>query len=284
MTGLASRVRHGLDSRPEIRLGAALLLACAAHAAVILGIELPAPDSGFGTRALHLDLIVESVPAAPEPTSPEALADAARNVPGLASPDSGTSALPHSRESSRTPGTSVSPPGRAAAPRPDAEPTRSGAIDSRTAEAGSTTGGSSLSYSELAREIAGAHALRERADTVGAGGTRTKRLAGNTAKSAVEAAYLDMWRQKTERIGRANYPPGGLSGELLLLAVIRRDGALHEVRVLESSGHPALDEAATRTVRLAAPYPDFPTEMRKTYDRLEIVRRWRYEREGALVN
>ena len=92
-----------------------------------------------------------------------------------------------------------------------------------------------------------------------------------------------MWRQKTERIGRANYPPGGLAGELLLLAVIHRDGNLEEVRVLESSGYAALDEAALRTVRLAAPYTHFPTEMRESYDRLEIVRRWRFEREGAVL-
>ena len=90
-----------------------------------------------------------------------------------------------------------------------------------------------------------------------------------------------MWRQKIERIGRANYPPGGLSGELLLLATVLQDGALQEVRILESSGYAALDEAAARTVRLAAPFSHFPTEMRKSYDRLEIVRRWRFERAGV---
>ena len=44
------------------------------------------------------------------------------------------------------------------------------------------------------------------------------------------------------------------------------------MRILESSGHTELDTAALRIVRLAAPYQDFPVEMRKNYDQLEIIR------------
>ena len=137
---------------------------------------------------------------------------------------------------------------------------------------------------ELAKEIAAAHAERERQQAGAGERPRTKRLSSASAKSRVEAAYLDMWRQKIERIGRANYPPGGLSGELSLLAAVSYDGTLEEVRILESSGHPALDDAAVRIVRLAAPYSHFPTEMRKAYDRLEIVRRWRFARDGGFLH
>jgi protein TonB len=49
---------------------------------------------------------------------------------------------------------------------------------------------------------------------------------------------------------------------------------------MESSGVKSLDDAALRIVRLAAPYPDFPVEMRKEYDELEIIRTWQFSRSG----
>ena len=291
MSGPASRVTGGLESRRDFRLGIALVLALTVHAAVILGIDLPAPESGFGTPAIDIRLIVESAPAPSAETGRETVPDSAGKQPASAVPD------PVRREFQQTglnPGasaTAVSLPERDTAPRPEGPPPASPVTGRPTArqtpspnlETAATTRGSGLSYTQLAKEIANAHTQRERQNAFGAGGTRTKRLTSTSAKSAAEAAYLDMWRQKIERIGRANYPPGGISGELLLLAVIRRDGALQEVRVLESTGYPALDAAATRTVRLAAPYTPFPPEMRKAYDRLEIVRRWRFAREGALL-
>ncbi len=67
-----------------------------------------------------------------------------------------------------------------------------------------------------------------------------------------------------------------------MLVVIREDGTLKEVRLLDSSGHKALDEAALRIVRLAAPYRDFSVEMRKDYDVLEIIRTWQFSQAGRL--
>jgi len=110
---------------------------------------------------------------------------------------------------------------------------------------------------------------------------RTKRISSVTTRSAAEAAYLNMWRQKCERIGRANYPPGALEGEVLMLVSILADGTLEEVRVLKSSGHRQLDQAALATVRQAAPYQPFNVEMRKSYDRLEFTRTWQFTKSGA---
>jgi protein TonB len=53
---------------------------------------------------------------------------------------------------------------------------------------------------------------------------------------------------------------------------------------MESSGHKSLDNAALRIVRLAAPYPDFPVEMRKHYDQLEIIRTWKFSRSGTTLD
>ena len=59
---------------------------------------------------------------------------------------------------------------------------------------------------------------------------------------------------------------------------MRPDGSLKDVKVLETSGHQVIDDAALRIVRLAAPYPPFPDEMRQSTDLLEIVRSWQFRR------
>ncbi len=107
---------------------------------------------------------------------------------------------------------------------------------------------------------------------------RTKRINSVSTKSAAEAAYLNMWRQKCERIGTINYPPGKLEGEVRILVSILADGTLEDVRVLESSGYRDLDQAALMTVRQAAPFQPFNVDMRKSYDRLEFTRWWQFSK------
>lgn len=282
---------YRFDSKPSVRLGIALTIACAIHAALLLGIDLPARGSGLATPELEIRLVPGSAPS----SSAGAARASSQGSTSFPEEPASTHAESPSRENrdanvdSEAPVPLASRAGGEQAPRPETALASPQTIDrqpvgqapSRVPETGPEPSRSGLSYPELAKEIAAAHSLREREGSVEPGGTRTRRLSSATAKSTVEAAYLDTWRQKIERVGRANYPPGGLSGDLLLLAVIRFDGALEEVRVLESSGQAALDGAAVRTVRLAAPYSHFPNEMRKSYDRLEVVRRWRFERRGA---
>ncbi len=141
----------------------------------------------------------------------------------------------------------------------------------------------SQNYEELAREIASLEARIARERQALAKAPRVKRLTSVSTKTADEAAYLNMWRQKVERIGNANYPAGDLHGDLRMLVVISWDGNLQELRILESSGNRSLDEAALRIVRLASPFQDFPVEMRKKYDQLEIIRTWKFSRSGATL-
>ena len=136
-------------------------------------------------------------------------------------------------------------------------------------------------YEALAREIASLEARIARERQALAKAPRVKRLTSVSTKTADEAAYLNMWRQKVERVGNANYPSGDLYGDLRMLVVINWDGKLKELRILESSGHRPLDEAAMRIVRIASPFQDFPVEMRKKYDQLEIIRTWKFSRSGA---
>jgi protein TonB len=137
------------------------------------------------------------------------------------------------------------------------------------------------SYEELIKEIAAIEARLAAEEQANAKGPRVKRLTSVSTKTAVEAGYLNAWRQRVERIGNANYPSGTGAGDLRMLVVIRHDGTLEEVRILESSGHAALDQAALRTVRLAAPFQEFPVDMRKKYDQLEIIRTWKFSRQGT---
>jgi protein TonB len=113
--------------------------------------------------------------------------------------------------------------------------------------------------------------------------SRIGRLTGGATHSAIEAAYLRAWRQRVERIGNANYPGGGVEGQLRLLVVINADGSLVDARLVTSSGVPALDAAALRIVRLSAPFPAFPVELRRRFDQLEILRSWQFTRRGARI-
>ncbi len=130
---------------------------------------------------------------------------------------------------------------------------------------------------ELARDIVALDARRTaHPDPL----PRVRRLLGGATTAPEFAYYLEAWRRKVERIGNLNYPrearARGLSGSLRLLVAITADGALRDVRVLETSGHRMLDEAALHIVRLAAPYAPFSPKMRTTTDLLEIERTWHF--------
>lgn len=99
-------------------------------------------------------------------------------------------------------------------------------------------------------------------------------------RASVAAEYMHDWVETVERIGNTNYPPEarrrGLSGALVLVAAVRADGTLHDVHVRASSGQPILDRAAEEIVRLAAPFRDFPDDLREQTDLLYITRTWEF--------
>lgn len=106
-----------------------------------------------------------------------------------------------------------------------------------------------------------------------------KKFIGARAQEYRFAQYVEDWRQKVERIGTLNYPDaarGRLYGSLLLSVTIRADGSVEKIGVHRSSGHPVLDDAAARIVRMAAPYAPFPPDIRKDYDVIEITRTWTF--------
>lgn len=110
---------------------------------------------------------------------------------------------------------------------------------------------------------------------------RVRRLTSVSARQAADAAYLADWLQRLEAVGNKYYPEAsiryGIYGNVRLLVVIRKDGSLEDIRVLESSGYAVLDEAAIKVVRMTAPYAPFPAELAATTDKLEIVRTWHFQ-------
>ncbi|MDZ7661843.1 energy transducer TonB [Thiohalophilus sp.] len=109
---------------------------------------------------------------------------------------------------------------------------------------------------------------------------------GAKAREHRFAAYLDAWRAKVERIGNLNYPEeavrNDITGDLLLDVAINPDGTLKSVRVLRSSGHEVLDEAAENIVRLAAPFPPLTEAILEDTDVLHIPRIWQFK-SGSML-
>jgi len=94
------------------------------------------------------------------------------------------------------------------------------------------------------------------------------------------ASYMNDWVLKVERVGNLNYPDQarrqGISGSLMLQVSINTDGSVRNIRLLRSSGHKVLDDAAIRIVQLAAPFAPLPPEIRKDTDILHITRTWEF--------
>ena len=100
------------------------------------------------------------------------------------------------------------------------------------------------------------------------------------------ASYLGAWARKVERIGNLNYPQAAkdqhLYGNLILDVAIQADGSVEQIRVVQSSGYPLLDQAAIRIVQLAAPFSPFPPDIAAETDVLSVVRTWQFLRGGKL--
>lgn len=93
------------------------------------------------------------------------------------------------------------------------------------------------------------------------------------------AAYMRGWVDKVERVGNLNFPEEirrrGLSGQLILIVIVRRDGSIGDVILKRPSGNKLIDAAAMRTVRLAQPFPPLP-KSKEDIDELYITRTWDY--------
>lgn len=95
-----------------------------------------------------------------------------------------------------------------------------------------------------------------------------------------DARYQFEWQQKVELVGNKYYPEEArrkkISGDVRLVVALLPDGSIKRIDVLSSSGKNVLDQAAIRSVKLAAPFAPFPSELREKADILEIIRTWQF--------
>lgn len=134
---------------------------------------------------------------------------------------------------------------------------------------------------QLSREIASLQARLDQRIQAYAKRPRVRRLTSVSAKAHYEALYIDGFRRKVEAIGTRHFPPQALTrktfGAVRLMVSLNRQGGINEIRMLESSGHDFLDQAAIQSVRMAAPFEPFTARMRQHMDVLEIIRTWKFD-------
>jgi protein TonB len=266
------------------RLGVMLLLAAVVHAFMILGITFKPFDPKrphYQQQSLEIIVINQAAEPPEEDEKPDFLAQTTQR---------GSGEQPESVE----PSFEESPP-----PMPPSQPRR---VKPQPQQQRLTTEISpqktkqekppeelplELSASQLLTsknlEIARLTAELERRTKAYAKMPKRKTITAST-KEHKYTAYLDAWRRKVERIGNLNYPDqakrNSLYGNLMLHVAVLADGSVDSIRVLHSSGHQILDEAAVRIVRMSAPFSPFPEEIRKETDILDIIRTWQFLRGG----
>jgi periplasmic protein TonB len=270
------------------RLGSTLFLAALIHGVAILGITFTVASYNDETSAsslnvtLLIDGIDEAVPdkadflanrnqqgagRAAEGLRPTNALSADQPIAQLGSPDGadlvdGTprELVPSAEQLvSRAP----SPDGVTAQPQPTDDPS-----DTRRKAA-------ALVDQLVAQTTAAELDLRAELPN-GDDATRTL-IATPSTQQSILAEYLDGWRRRVERIGTANYPAqfrGGGHGRPTLEVVIGGDGTLESIVVRRTSGDTALDQAALKILRLAAPFEPLPANVRKDYDVLRFAYEW----------
>ena len=115
---------------------------------------------------------------------------------------------------------------------------------------------------------------------------KIKTVDGIQAKQDASAEYLEKFREKVEIYGNRYYPDAAkqqrLAGEVRLMVILNSEGGVRAIRLIESSGHAILDEAAKNSVRISAPFGRFDPKM-KDISELRIVRTLRFDPADAEI-
>lgn len=272
------------------RLGSTLFLAALVHGVVILGVTFTAAPSGDGRAlpSLNVTLVLDT-------ERDELAADTAEFIANRDQRGAGEAARglrPTSTLSAEQLVTQAGDP--LGADAADGTPRE----ESPSAEQVVSRGSSSESVSALPQPTDDPAPTRQRAAALvqqaapqttamelalraelpdGRDDSRTLIATPSTRQSGL-AEYLDGWRRRVERIGTANYPTELLgnigAGRPTLEVVIAADGRLDDIVVRRSSGDKALDQAALKILRLAAPFAPLPDDVRKDYDVLRFAYEW----------
>jgi len=270
------------------RLGSTLFLAALVHGIVILGVTFTVAtfDDDHPSPSLNVTLLVDG---RDEPAPEKADFIANRNSQAVGAAAKGlhaTSAL-----SAKEPIAQAGSPDGAdltdGAPR-ELVPSADELVSRGRSEAVDATPQPTDDPSDVRRKAAAlvdavapqtsAAELGLRAELPNGDDERRTLYATPSAQQSILAEYLEAWRSRVERIGTANYPSRFLGGpdhgRPTLEVTIRADGELKDIVVRRSSGDKALDQAALKILRLAAPFDPLPPNIRKDYDVLRFAYDW----------
>ena len=112
-----------------------------------------------------------------------------------------------------------------------------------------------------------------------------KRYISPATREEAYAVYYSALRSKVEDKGTENFPEQGgrkLYGELTMILTVNHDGRLLETEVVQGSGNPTLDRHAQAIARAAGPFGHFNAEMRRKFDQLAMVARFKFMRDQTL--
>ncbi len=276
------------------RLLGALAASFLVHLVLVLGIAITPPTARKQNDAgRSLDVVLVNSKTAARPTQADALAQA--NLDGGGNTDAPRQAktpLPAQRQEHDDPAVAKKLQQVKAleeeAKRLATQVNADRAVESKSSR--KTRPSPNLSAADLIQNSLEAARLQAQIDREMEAYQKRPRRAfvGARTREYTFARYVEDWRLKVEKVGNLNYPEEAkrqkLYGSLRLTVSIRADGSLEKVEINQPSGHPALDEAAIRIVRLAAPYAPFSEEMRQKVDVLGITRTWTFTRADQLTS
>ncbi|HQU15775.1 MAG: hypothetical protein B7Z66_10480 [Chromatiales bacterium 21-64-14] len=270
------------------RLGLTLFVSVTVHALVILGIGFHGILSQAHEPLPRLDITLVQSRSPKAPDHPDYLAqanqDGGGNVTARVRPQNplaGTSPVPlpglAPANAAPSPGAPPAPRQRQVLTAPESERQVDSAPRRRPQPTAEAVDAHELVSRSL--QIASLTAQVDQSLEAYARRPRQKFISARTQEYKY-ASYMEGWVAKVERMGNLNFPDQAarqaLTGNLLLDVALRPDGSVEKITLLRSSGHPILDQAAIRIVKLCAPFAPFPPDIRKDTDILHITRTWEF--------
>lgn len=280
--------------QPDV-LTIALFVAAAAHAIVLLGVSFrPFMDEMRTPPALEVILVQKS--DAEKPDEAAYLAQSSQDGGGDTDENTRPSSPFSSQVDSNTDGLAATPI-QASSPTPAIESAEDivtavfAEIEVKTEQTTDATeqvdAPEGMVLIEQNMDIARLAAEIDRQQEEFAKRPKKKHINARTTETA-SAEYMYRWVEQVERVGNLNYPDDArrrqMTGALILIVGIYKNGEIESITVDESSGHKLLDDAAVRIVELAAPFDPMAGQLAEETDILYIVRTWEFQSSNSVIS
>ncbi|NJA06045.1 MULTISPECIES: energy transducer TonB [Methylomonas] len=276
----------------------ALFVAAIIHVAVLLGVNFTAPHPPKADKSI--EITVSHAPAKQAPKEAKYLAADHQIGAGRETRKPATipQTLPRAEQTESQPRPKAAPVPAAPSPKPVVQKVLTQAqapvkVESRPEQpvepeqvAEPLEDKPKLSAEALQQQIAQL-GERIRASQLSAENTKIKSVNAISTHKYLAAQYVKDWEDKVERTGNLNYPEAARkagSQQMLTMDVgINADGSIYSMRIVRSSGNPALDDAAKRIVKMSAPFAELPEELMREVNVLVITRVWKFSDETGMT-